>query len=66
MLKSGKNSKVFFYYTDHGFNGGVALPGNKTWYSSDFIKTIKSMSSKNMFSEMVIYIEACNSGSMFK
>jgi len=34
-------------------------------YSKDLISTLSSMSTNNQFSEMVFYLEACESGSMF-
>ena len=35
-------------------------------YADDFHKTLKFMHNNDMYKEMVVYIEACESGSMFK
>ena len=48
-----------------GAKGLVAFP-NETLHATTFIQTLKNMHEKKKFHQMVIYIEACESGSMFK
>ena len=48
-----------------GAKGLVAFP-NETLHATTFIQTLKKMHERNKFHQMVIYIEACESGSMFK
>ena len=48
-----------------GAKGLVAFP-NETLHATTFIQTLKKMHEKKKFHQMVIYIEACESGSMFK
>lgn len=66
VLKSDQNSKVFFYYTDHGAPGLVALPSGKNLYANELNKAFEHMHENKMFKEMVVYMEACESGSMFE
>lgn len=65
-LKSTKNDKVFIYYADHGAVGLVAMPTGPYLYATDLIKTIQKMHDDGMYKEMVFYMEACESGSMFE
>jgi legumain len=64
VLKSNSNSKVFINFADHGAPGLIAFP-NSYLYANDFNKTINYMSENKMYDQMVVYIEACESGSMF-
>ncbi|KAK2866764.1 hypothetical protein Q7C36_002820 [Tachysurus vachellii] len=63
VIQSGKNDTVFIYLSDHGGHGVFHFP-NSTLYADDLIKTVTAMSKAGKFSQMVIYIEACHSGSM--
>jgi legumain len=65
VLESGPDDNVFIYFTDHGATGLVAFP-NGVLYAKDFIATIKKMNQEKKYGEMVIYIEACESGSMLE
>jgi len=53
------------FYSDHGSPGLLAMPVG-TIYADKLNQTINTMKEKNMFSELVIYIEACHAGSMFE
>lgn len=64
-LKTTKGDKIFINFSDHGSPGLIAFP-SKPLYASDFIETLKFMHEQEMYAEMVIYIEACESGSMFE
>lgn len=66
VLKSDENSKVFFYFADHGAPGLVAMPTGGYLYADKFHETLKFMHENKMYKEMVVYIEACESGSMFE
>jgi legumain len=66
VLKSTANSKVFFYFADHGAPGLVAMPVGGYLYADKFHQTIQYMNQNKMYKEMVIYMEACESGSMFQ
>lgn len=64
-LPTTKKDNIFVYFTDHGARGLVAMPFGDPLYADDFIKTLHKMNEKEMYNEMVIYVEACESGSMF-
>ncbi|KAM9463052.1 legumain-like [Clarias gariepinus] len=63
VIQSGENDSIFVYLSDHGNKGIFHFP-NSTLYAHDLIKTVKAMSESRKFSKMVIYLEACLSGSM--
>lgn len=42
------------------------MPNGPYLYANDFHKTLLSMNEKKMYKEMTLYIEACESGSMFE
>jgi legumain len=63
VLESGPDDNVFIFYTDHGAVGLVAFPTG-VLYATDLNATITKMHSQNKYKQMVIYIEACESGSM--
>jgi len=66
VLKSNENSKVFFYFADHGAPGLIAMPTGGYLYADAFHTALKTMHTNKMYKEMVVYIEACESGSMFE
>ena len=63
-LKSNENSKVFVNFVDHGAPGLIAFPSSYL-YANDFNSTITHMYENKMYEQLVLYIEACESGSMF-
>jgi len=65
VLESGPDDNVFIFYTDHGAVGLVAFPTG-VLYAKDLNATIAKMHSQNKYKQMVIYIEACESGSMLE
>ncbi|CAF1101684.1 unnamed protein product, partial [Adineta steineri] len=65
VLGSGPNDNVFIYFTDHGAPGLVAFP-HGVLYAKDFNQTITTMYNQKKYKNLVIYIEACESGSMFE
>lgn len=66
-LKSDENSKVFVYFVDHGGAGLICTPqGSQDWiYADELDSTLQTMKDQKMFGELVFYLEACESGSMF-
>eukprot|EP01065_Artemidia_motanka_P023085 TRINITY_DN274_c0_g1_i2.p2 TRINITY_DN274_c0_g1~~TRINITY_DN274_c0_g1_i2.p2 ORF type:complete len:450 (+),score=187.27 TRINITY_DN274_c0_g1_i2:70-1350(+) len=66
VLTSGKNDRVFVNVVDHGAPGMVAFPGAfSRLYKEDLMTALKTMQSKGMYKQLVFYLEACESGSMF-
>jgi len=64
VLRSDENSKVFVFFSDHGAPGLLAFPSDYL-YQDQLQAAIDKMTEKKMFKELVFYIEACESGSMF-
>ncbi|XP_053367142.1 legumain-like isoform X2 [Clarias gariepinus] len=65
VIQSGGNDSIFIYLTDHGGCGIFHFP-HTTLYAHDLIETVNAMSSNGKFAKMVIYLEACHSGSMLE
>ena len=67
-LKSGPNDHIFVYFADHGAPGVLCFPHDEfdLLHAKDLIETIKDMYLDNKYRKMVFYVEACESGSMFK
>lgn len=64
VIASGPQDHIFVYFTDHGAPGLIAFP-NDVLYAKNLSEAIRSMHNKGRFGRMVIYVEACESGSMF-
>lgn len=64
VLKSTSQSKVFINFSDHGAPGLIAFP-NEYLYAKDLNDTFTLMNQKKTYQELVFYLEACESGSMF-
>ncbi|CAF0747156.1 unnamed protein product [Didymodactylos carnosus] len=62
---NGPDDNVFIFFTDHGAAGLVAFPSD-VLYAKDFNTAIKKMHTEKKYKQMVIYIEACESGSMLE
>ncbi|KAF0682664.1 Aste57867_25223 [Aphanomyces stellatus] len=65
VLKSTASDRVFVNFVDHGAPGFVVFPKDNL-YAKDLIKTLKTMHAAKKYKELVFYMEACESGSMFK
>lgn len=65
VVQSGPKDHVFVYFTDHGAPGLLAFP-NGELHAKDLNKTIAYMYRHKKFQKMVLYIEACESGSMMQ
>jgi len=65
VIASGPNDHVFVNFVDHGAPGLIAFPSEEL-YADHLLTTLTSMSSNQQFKQMLIYLEACESGSMFK
>uniref|UniRef100_A0A7N0U932 legumain n=1 Tax=Kalanchoe fedtschenkoi TaxID=63787 RepID=A0A7N0U932_KALFE len=65
VLDSGPDDHVFIYYADHGSPGRLTMPDGDSVYASEFVNALKIKHQSNAYSQMVIYVEACESGSIF-
>lgn len=64
VLKSGPNDRVFINFADHGGTGMIMFPGGAI-AASDLLATLTKMHTKKMYSQLVFYLDTCESGSMF-
>lgn len=64
VLQSGPNDNVFIYFSDHGAPGLIAFPYSYL-YAHDLIDALLYMHNSSMYKNLVFYLEACDSGSMF-
>merc|ERR1712142_1262 len=64
VIKSGPDDHVFVYFADHGNRHLLGFP-HGVLYERDLTRALKSMPDRNTYKKMVIYIEACYSGTMF-
>lgn len=65
VLQSGPKDNVFIYFSDHGAEGLIAFP-NDVLLAKQLNKGLRDLHDANGFKQLVIYIEACEAGSMFK
>lgn len=66
VVDSGPNDHIFIYYSDHGGPGVLGMPIPPYLYAHDLVEVLKKKHAANAYKEMVIYIEACESGSIFE
>ncbi|KAI6177613.1 Legumain [Aphelenchoides bicaudatus] len=64
VLKSTEKNRVFISHESHGDSGVLAL-GNSWLTVQDLNNALKNMEKKKMFFELLYYVVACHSGSMF-
>ncbi|KAI3756514.1 hypothetical protein L1987_56335 [Smallanthus sonchifolius] len=66
VIASKPNDKIFVFYSDHGGPGVLGMPNLPFMFADDFIKVLKKMHATKLYDEMVIYVESCESGSIFE
>ncbi|CAI0413740.1 unnamed protein product [Linum tenue] len=66
VVASKPNDRIFLYYSDHGGPGVLGMPNMPFLYAMDFIEVLKKKHATGTYKEMVIYVEACESGSIFE
>lgn len=66
VLESTASDKVFINFVDHGGVGLIAFPSQPYLYAKDLLGALTKMHNQGMYKELVFYLEACESGSMFK
>lgn len=65
VLTSTENDNIFIYFSDHGSDNLIAFP-SKYLYADELNAALQTMYDKKMYKELVFYLEACHSGSMFE
>jgi legumain len=66
VINSKPSDHIFIYYSDHGGPGVLGMPNLPYLYAADFMKVLKEKHASNSYAKMVIYVEACESGSIFE
>ncbi|GKT20383.1 Peptidase C13, legumain like protein [Aduncisulcus paluster] len=56
--------KVFVFFSDHGSYGHICFPSGGNLYADQLKDTVNYMYTNAMYDQLVVYIEACYSGSM--
>lgn len=65
VVKSNQRDRIFINLVDHGAPGVFAFPDGYL-HAKTLANAVLQLHSDRKFKEMVIYVEACESGSMFK
>lgn len=65
VLHSTSTDNVFLNFVDHGGVKIIGFPNGKTMKANELYDALKTMHSKSMYKNLVFYMEACESGSMF-
>jgi legumain len=67
VVASGPDDVVFVFYVDHGGPGILGMPSGQPFlYAKDIISTLEAKAAAKGFAQLVFYIEACESGSIFE
>nr|XP_043606174.1 vacuolar-processing enzyme-like [Erigeron canadensis] len=66
VVDSKPNDRIFIYYSDHGGPGTLGMPNMPNIYAKDFIEVLEKKHASGTYKEMVIYVESCESGSIFE
>ncbi|XP_022148051.1 vacuolar-processing enzyme gamma-isozyme-like isoform X2 [Momordica charantia] len=66
VVDSDLHDHIFIYYTDHGSAGLLGMPEGDYVYAKDLMEVLKQKHEAKSYKSMVIYVEACESGSMLE
>ena len=65
VIESGPEDTVFVYYMDHGAIGFTVV-GKSYLREEVLLETLNKMYDNKQYKQLVFYLEACHSGSMFR
>ncbi|VDO63942.1 unnamed protein product [Haemonchus placei] len=65
VIESNENDRIFVYYTDLGATGLIAFPTGMLM-ARQLNEALEEMHENRKYSQLVFYMAACESGSMFK
>jgi legumain len=68
VLKSTAEDHVFVYYADHGGTGILGVPNGAAGgyiHAADINAAIETLQKKGGYKDLLFYLEACESGSIF-
>ncbi|XP_010545489.1 PREDICTED: vacuolar-processing enzyme delta-isozyme [Tarenaya hassleriana] len=66
VVDSSPDDNIFIYYADHGAPGLLGMPQEETLVARDLIDVLEKKHKLKGYTNMVIYVEACESGSVFE
>nr|GFA99800.1 vacuolar processing enzyme [Tanacetum cinerariifolium] len=66
VVNSGPNDNIFVYYSDHDGLGVLGMSTNPYMYANDLIEVLKKKSAAGTYKSLLLYLEACEYGSIFK
>ncbi|KAF3432319.1 hypothetical protein FNV43_RR27059 [Rhamnella rubrinervis] len=66
VVDSGPDDYIFIYYADHGGVGLLGMPEGDYVFAKDLIDVLKKKHAARAYKKMLLYIEACESGSIFE
>ncbi|MEW5308703.1 MAG: hypothetical protein WDW38_000641 [Sanguina aurantia] len=66
VLSSRSHDRVFLFYSDHGAPGLLGMPSGDFLYADQLLATLTRKHQAGGYQELVAYVEACESGSMFE
>jgi legumain len=66
VLESTSEDRVFVNFVDHGSRGFVLFPHGAELHAVQLEGILKLMYAQKKYKELVFYMEACESGSMFR
>lgn len=66
VVEAKSTDRIFVFYSDHGAPGILGMPSGEFLYADKLHHAIRHRYQTHGFKEMVLYIEACESGSMFE
>jgi len=70
VIASGPNDDVFIYFADHGGPGLLGMPSflfsGGYIYAKELNAALRAKAAANGFRQLVFYVEACESGSIFE
>ncbi|XP_050426907.1 legumain-like [Adelges cooleyi] len=65
VVKSSSHDNIFINFVGDGESGVVYFPGNKPLYADELIRTLKELYIRRKYEKILLYVDACYSGSMF-
>nr|XP_043631547.1 vacuolar-processing enzyme beta-isozyme-like [Erigeron canadensis] len=66
VVDSKPDDRIFLFYSDHGGPGVLGMPNTPHLVAKDLVDVLKKKHAMGTYKEMVIYLEACESGSIFE
>jgi legumain len=65
VIESGPNDHVFVNFVDHGATGILGFPDGELTVKQ-LTDALQTLHKNNRYNKLVLYVEACEAGSMFK